>query len=134
MVGRDGDNYLRFSLDPRPFRRFAAGDSQTYFLDTVGVGLDGFDKPLFKLCFRDGNFQAQYPGSLVKPLEMGFEKNLREAIESWKRGIAAYPNSSDLKKRLELASASQDELIQFVKKLRGLEDPVDTDLSRVWVE
>jgi hypothetical protein len=25
-------------------------------------------------------------------------------------------------------------LIEYVRKLRGLEDPVDTDLSRVWLD
>jgi hypothetical protein len=29
---------------------------------------------------------------------------------------------------------SPDELIDYIEKLRGLEDPVDTDLAKVWVD
>jgi tetratricopeptide (TPR) repeat protein len=70
----------------------------------------------------------------VKNRDAGLEENLAKAAEVWREGLAEYPNSADLKKRLGLMEKSADELIEFVKKLRGLEDPVDTDLSRVWVD
>lgn len=70
----------------------------------------------------------------VKNRETGFEENFAKAREAWKRGLEEYPSSPDLKERLELLAKSTDELIEFIKRLRGLEDPVDTDLSRVWVE
>jgi tetratricopeptide (TPR) repeat protein len=74
--------------------------------------------------------------SYAKNRDEGFEENLRKARETWERGLREYPNSPDLKQRLELfgQSADQHELIEFIDRLRGLEDPVDTDLSRVWVE
>jgi len=57
---------------------------------------------------------------------------------TWRRrgglgdGLKEYPNSPDLKKRLELLSKSPAEVIDFVVKIRGLEDPLDTDLAKVW--
>ena len=53
---------------------------------------------------------------------------------AWQTGLGEYPDSPDLKQRLELMDRSPDEVIEFVEKLRGLEDPVDTDLAKVWVE
>jgi len=70
----------------------------------------------------------------VKNREMGFEENLAKAREAWEAGLKAYPNSPDLAKRLELLDESVEALIEFVRRLRGLEDPVDTDLARVWVD
>lgn len=72
--------------------------------------------------------------SYVKNREMGFEENLAMARETWKNGLQAYPDSQDLKKRIELLDRSVDELIDFITDLRGLEDPVDTDLAKVWVD
>ena len=72
--------------------------------------------------------------SYVKNRDLGLDENLAKAREAWETGIKEYPNSPDLKNRLELISRSADELIQFIQKERGLEDPVDTDLSRVWVD
>ena len=70
----------------------------------------------------------------VKNREAGLEENMAQARKAWQQGLAKYPDSSELKERLELTAKSTDELIAFVKGLRGLEDPVDTDLTRVWVE
>jgi tetratricopeptide (TPR) repeat protein len=72
--------------------------------------------------------------SYVKNREMGFEENLAKARAAWEQGLAGYPNSQELKLRLELMDRSNDELIKYIRELRGLEDPVDTDLSAVWVD
>ncbi len=72
--------------------------------------------------------------SYVKNREEGLEENLAKAREAWENGLKEYPNSEDLKKRIALLDESQDGLIAYVRKLRGLGDPVDTDLARVWVE
>jgi tetratricopeptide (TPR) repeat protein len=72
--------------------------------------------------------------SYVKNREQGFEENLARAAEAWREGLRRYPDSPELKKRLELLERSTDELIEYIQRLRGLEDPVDTDLSRVWVD
>jgi tetratricopeptide (TPR) repeat protein len=72
--------------------------------------------------------------SYVKNRANGLEENLERARETWQEGIAAYPDSEELKKRLELVETSDEAIIEYVRKLRGLEDPVDTDLSRVWVD
>jgi tetratricopeptide (TPR) repeat protein len=70
----------------------------------------------------------------VKNREQGFEENIERAAEVWREGLRRYPDSPELKKRLELLQSSTDELIEYIQRLRGLEDPVDTDLSRVWVD
>ncbi len=70
----------------------------------------------------------------MKNREEGLEENLAKAREAWEQGLKEYPNSEELKRRLELLTRSSDELIEFIRKLRGLDDPVDTDLARVWVE
>ncbi len=72
--------------------------------------------------------------SYVKNREEGLGENLAKAREAWKEGLAEYPDSPDLRQRLELAAESNDAIIAYVKHLRGLEDPVDTVLSRVWVD
>jgi hypothetical protein len=59
---------------------------------------------------------------------------LGKAQETWQKGLQEYPNFEDLQVRVELAAKSSEELIEFIKRLRGLEDPVDTDLAAVWVE
>jgi hypothetical protein len=59
---------------------------------------------------------------------------MRKARETWSTGIEEYPDSPDLERRLELVNKSRDELIEYIRRLRGLEDPVDTDLARVWVK
>jgi len=70
----------------------------------------------------------------VKNREEGMEENLARAREVWEQGLEEYPNSEELKLRLGLLTRSSDELIEYIRKLRGLDDPVDTDLARVWVE
>jgi hypothetical protein len=70
----------------------------------------------------------------VKNSHLGREAHLAKAREAWEQGLREYPNSSDLKERVQLLDKSADELIEFVNKVRGLEDPVDTDLSRVWLD
>jgi hypothetical protein len=72
--------------------------------------------------------------SYVKNREEGFEENLAKARQTWERGLSEYPDEQEFKVRLELMAKSTDELIEYVKDLRGLEDPVDTDLARVWVD
>jgi tetratricopeptide (TPR) repeat protein len=72
--------------------------------------------------------------SYVKNRDKGFEENLTKARETWEAGLAEYPDSPELQKRLELIDKSVEELVGYVKELRGLGDPVDTDLSRIWVE
>jgi enediyne biosynthesis protein E4 len=72
--------------------------------------------------------------SYVKNLDSGREENLRKAREAWEAGLREFPESADLKKRLELAGKSEDSVIGYVQGVRGLEDPVNTDLNQVWVE
>ncbi len=74
--------------------------------------------------------------SYVKNREEGFEENLQKAREAWEQGLKEYPGREELKIRLELFNKSEDrtELIEYIRALRGLEDPVDTDLGRVWVD
>ena len=72
--------------------------------------------------------------SYVKNRAHGLDENLARARRAWEAGLKEYPDSPELRKRLELMDSSVDELVRFVKKLRGLEDPVDTDLARVWVD
>lgn len=84
-------------------------------------------------------FRLGYIGlgdSYVKNREEGFEENLEKARQTWEQGLVAYPDADEMKLRLELFRKSEDraELIRYVKGLRGLEDPVDTDLARVWVD
>jgi tetratricopeptide (TPR) repeat protein len=70
----------------------------------------------------------------VKNRENGFETSMAGAEAAWREGLKRYPSSPELRQRLELLERSHDELIEFIGRLRGLEDPVDTDLSRVWVD
>ena len=72
--------------------------------------------------------------SYVKNRESGYEESMAKAVETWRNGLKEYPNLEDLRLRLEMAERSEEELIDYIKHLRGLEDPVDTDLARVWVE
>lgn len=74
--------------------------------------------------------------AFVKNREEGFDENMRLAHETWAQGLKEYPQCADLKIRLELfeESAEKMELIDYIDKLRGLEDPVNTDLKQVWVE
>ena len=72
--------------------------------------------------------------SYVKNRGAGLEENLAKAREAWEEGLKRYPNSKELRLRLELAAQSNDAIITYVKQLRGLEDPVDTTLARVWVD
>jgi tetratricopeptide (TPR) repeat protein len=62
------------------------------------------------------------------------EESLAKARRAWQAGLREFPNSAELKQRLTLLEKSSEALIRFVKHLRGLGDPVDTDLSRIWVE
>ncbi len=70
----------------------------------------------------------------VKNRDAGLDANLAKARQAWEQGLSEFPNERELKQRLELMDKSTEELIRFVDELRGLEDPVDTDLARVWVE
>jgi hypothetical protein len=82
-------------------------------------------------------FALAYVGlgdSYVKNRGDGLEENIARARRAWEQGLEAYPDHPQLEKRLALANRSVKELITFVKTLRGLEDPVDTDLAQVWVE
>ncbi len=72
--------------------------------------------------------------AFVKNRDLGYAENMQKARSTWEEGLSQYPDSQELKLRLKLASQSDDDLISYIQALRGLEDPVDTDLSRVWVE
>jgi tetratricopeptide (TPR) repeat protein len=72
--------------------------------------------------------------SYVKNRDAGFEESMAKARRVWEQGLKEYPNNEELKVRLKLAAKSQDELIQFIDRLRGLGDPVNTDLNEVWIE
>ncbi len=72
--------------------------------------------------------------SYVKNRAGAQEEKLAKAREAWQAGLQEYPNCSQLKERLQVMQDSPEELIQFVRKRRGLEDAVDTDLSHVWVD
>lgn len=83
------------------------------------------------------HFALAYAGlgdSYVKNREHGLEENLSQARRVWEQGLKKYPDSHELSLRLEILDRSREELIAYIESLRGLEDPVDTDLSRVWVE
>ncbi len=86
---------------------------------------------------RRDYFALGYVGlgdSYVKNREEGFEENIAKARAAWEQGLREYPEEEELRLRIELADRSVEELIEYIQKLRGLEDPVDTDLARVWVE
>lgn len=68
----------------------------------------------------------------VKNRDVDYEGMIFKARETWEEGLKRFPNSPDLKIRLSMTG--DEELITFIKKLRGLEDPVDTDLSLIWME
>jgi tetratricopeptide (TPR) repeat protein len=70
--------------------------------------------------------------SYVKNRANGLEENLARARQTWEAGLKEHPDRPELKKRLELAARSGKELVSYVKKQRGLEDPVNTDLAQVW--
>lgn len=53
-----------------------------------------------------------------------------KARETWEAGLVIYPNDPGLKKRL---SMNDEDLAALIKKVCGLEDPIDTDLSILWV-
>ncbi|MEE8593692.1 MAG: FG-GAP-like repeat-containing protein [Candidatus Bipolaricaulota bacterium] len=72
--------------------------------------------------------------SYVKNRANGLQENLARARQVWEAGIMEYPDCPELKERLDLISRSEKELVAHVKKLRGLEDPVDTDLAQIWVD
>jgi len=72
--------------------------------------------------------------SYVKNRDMGMEKNMARARKVWEQGLKDYPNCKELKLRLELMDKSVDELIKHIDRVRGLEDPVNTDLATVWVD
>ena len=83
------------------------------------------------------HFALAYVGlgdSYVKNTDQGQPENLAQAGKAWQAGLAKYPNSAELKKRLALLAKSADETIQFVADLRSLKNPVDTDLNLIWVE
>ncbi len=71
--------------------------------------------------------------SYVKNRENGYQENLARARQAWLDGLEVYPDSSELSQRLQLLEKSPEEVVEFIGRLRGLDDPVDTDLSRVWV-
>ncbi len=50
-----------------------------------------------------------------------------KARAAWRRGLELFPNSNQLRERLE--DRSDSELLEFVESRRTLEDPIDTDLS-----
>lgn len=56
-----------------------------------------------------------------------YAKNIQSesAYAIWKRGLAAFPPSKQIKQRLNL---KKDELSAFVDKVRDLDKPIDTDL------
>ena len=82
-------------------------------------------------------FALAYVGlgdACAKNTDSGYEENVAKARAAWEAGLKEYPGSPDLKKRLDLLARSPAEVIDFVVKIRGLEDPVDTDLAQVWVD
>ncbi|MBW2277673.1 MAG: hypothetical protein JRF63_09295 [Deltaproteobacteria bacterium] len=72
--------------------------------------------------------------SYVKNRADGLQENLARARQVWEAGLTEYPDCPELKERLELLTQSGKELVAYVKKRCGLEDPVDTDLAKVWVD
>jgi tetratricopeptide (TPR) repeat protein len=70
----------------------------------------------------------------VKNLDQGLEQNLGRARQSWETGLAQYPNSTELKRRLDLFARGTNDIIQFITDLRSLKNPVNTDLNLIWVE
>jgi tetratricopeptide (TPR) repeat protein len=72
--------------------------------------------------------------SHVKNRATGLEESLGKARKAWQEGLAEFPESDELHNRMQLLDTSPDELIRYIRRLRGLEDPVNTDLVAVWVE
>ena len=72
--------------------------------------------------------------SYVKNRATGLQESLARARQVWQAGITEYPDCPELKERLELIAQSEKELVAYVKTRCGLEDPVDTDLAKVWVD
>jgi tetratricopeptide (TPR) repeat protein len=70
--------------------------------------------------------------SYVKNRATGLQESLARARQVWQAGITEYPDCPELKERLELIAQSEKELVAYVEKRCGLEDPVDTDLAKVW--
>jgi hypothetical protein len=70
----------------------------------------------------------------IQNLDLGRDENLAAAKKAWETGLAKYPGSVDLKQRLDALAQSPDGLIQFVRDLRSLKNPVNTDLNQIWVE
>lgn len=69
----------------------------------------------------------------VKNFETGEAANLALARKAWEDGAARYPESRELQERLALLGRGPEAVVQFVSDLRSLKNPVDTDLSRIWV-
>jgi hypothetical protein len=82
-------------------------------------------------------FALAYVGlgdSYIKNLDAGLDQSVTPAKKVWEEGFGQYPNSPDLKRRLELFARGTNDVIQFVTELRSLKNPVDTDLNQIWVE
>lgn len=65
----------------------------------------------------------------VKNRAVDWEGMFTKARATWREGLSVYPNDPELKKRLSL---TDEELVKLIRKVRGLEDPIDTDLSILW--
>ena len=72
--------------------------------------------------------------SHVKNREAGGPASLALARRAWEAGLALFPDSEELQTRRKILDESVDALIDYVERVRGLADPVDTDLSRVWMD
>ncbi|MCP5518455.1 MAG: VCBS repeat-containing protein [Verrucomicrobiales bacterium] len=70
----------------------------------------------------------------IQNLDRGRDECLARAGEAWRQGLERYPDSPELRKRVELLANSPDALIDFVTELRSLKNPVDTDLNQIWVD
>ena len=55
------------------------------------------------------------------------DKEFADARQAWRTGLERFPNNADLLERL--AFEDEDQLREFILEVRGLELPVDTDLS-----
>jgi enediyne biosynthesis protein E4 len=83
------------------------------------------------------HFALGYVGlgdSYVKNIDLGQEENLAQAKKTWEAGLVQYPNSAEVKQRLDLLAKGTNDIIQFITDLRSLKNPVDTDLNLIWVE
>lgn len=60
------------------------------------------------------------------------DRDHAEARAVWREGLALFPHSAKLRRRLSIAD--DEELEAFVKKTRSLKKPINTDMWMIWAK